>query len=82
MIKIDKSIGNWIPDEQHSIFSVKYIDDIAYHLYCQYRKLRKKENISHQMVVILHKKVYKKFYQDAELIIRVEKIMKVYKNNN
>ena len=80
MIKIDKSIGNWIPDEQHSIFGVKYIDEVAYHIYCQYRKLRLIQNISPQLVFIKHVKVYKRFYTEAKLLIRLEKILKIYGN--
>ena len=81
-MNIDKNIGRWIPDAQREMFGIEYIDDLAYHLYCQYRKLRKKENITHQMSVIQNKKVYEKFYNDAKVLIRAEKILKFYKKEN
>ncbi|MFW6225835.1 MAG: hypothetical protein ACOC3V_02650 [bacterium] len=77
MIIIDKNIGNWIPIEQHSMFNIEYIDDVAYHIYCQYRKERQIQNITPQMNVLVHKKLYRRFYDEARLLIRLEKILKL-----
>lgn len=77
MIEIDKNIGNWITDQGKSTFKISYLDDLAYHIYCQYRRNRKKENISSQVGFLIHPKVYWRFYNEAEMMIRKEKILKV-----
>jgi hypothetical protein len=83
MVEIDKNIGNWITDEDDRYtLKVSYIDDLAYHIYCQYRKNRIKENISTQVSFMIHPKVYWRFYNEARLLIRKEKINKIKRKHN
>jgi len=77
MVEIDKSIGNWVIDKDRYTFKISYIDDLAYHIYCQFRRNRKTENISNQVGFMMHPKVYWRFYDEARLLIRKEKINKI-----
>lgn len=72
-MKLDKSIGRWSKNSN----KLSYLNNLSYHLYCQYRCNRNDEDISPQAGVLIHKKVYKKFYDEAELIIRGEKLKKL-----
>lgn len=81
MINIDKNFGHWIPENQLYMFNVEYSDNLAYYIYCKYRKNRKLNNVTEQIHFIQHKKVYSEFYKLANLIIRVEKLIKI-KNKN
>ncbi len=83
-MEIDKSIGEWlnVKYEPYTKHHITYMDDLAYYVYCQPRKNRKKENIASQAAFLLHPKVYGRFYDEALLLIRKEKIDKIMKNGS
>jgi len=73
-IKLDKSIGKWYNGYDYHITK---LDNLAYHIYCDKRRNRMEINIAPQTAFLLHPKVYKHFYDEAENIIRIEKINKI-----
>jgi hypothetical protein len=81
-MEIDKSIGQWVIDKDREFCKVTYIDDLAYHIYCQPRKNRQKDNIQNQVGFLMHPKVYRRFYDMAESTIRREKINKIMNNGS
>jgi hypothetical protein len=78
-VEVKKDIGTWINVKYEPTFKnkVTYLDDLAYYVYCQPRKNRKPENITTQKSFLIHPKVYKRFYDEAILLIRKEKIEKI-----
>jgi hypothetical protein len=83
-MEIDKNIGWWLQVRYipELYLNVTYLDDLAYHLYCQYRKNRQPDNITTQLVMMTCPKVYRRFYDKAILLIRKEKINKIMKKSN
>ena len=81
-MEINKDIGEWldIDYEPYTKHHLTYLDDLAYYIYCQPRKNRRKDNIASQMAFLIHPKVYWRFYDEAKILIRKEKINKIRKN--
>jgi hypothetical protein len=78
-VEVKKDIGEWM-DTRYDSFTKHHLtelDDVAYYVYCQPRKNRRKENIATQRAFLLHPKVYSRFYDEAILLIRKEKIEKI-----
>jgi len=74
MLIKNRNIGFWIKKS----FNPTLIDNVAYDLYCEYKKTNFKDNISTQYVVMrFRENVYSKFYKMAEKIIRLEKLKKL-----
>ncbi|MFW6226325.1 MAG: hypothetical protein ACOC3V_05155 [bacterium] len=76
---IDKSIGNWfitVNVGHYNIFGVQYVDDLAYHIYCQYMK-NTKTTITSQLNFYVNSDEYSEYYDKALYIIRKEKIEKI-----
>jgi len=78
-MEIDKSVGKWCMIG--GTFITTKLDDIAYHIYCHRRKNRMPTNIASQSAFLIHPKVYKAFYEQAENIMRIEKIKKICQKN-
>lgn len=84
-MEFDKTMGKWcnedtIPlwDKERNICSktIDYNDNVAYQLYLNWNQKRP-HNTASQIAMIIHKKVYKDFYERAEHVIRFEKITKI-----
>jgi len=69
---IDKSRGYWTKGSETT-----YLDDLAYYMYCQYRKNKPTYNLTSQDAMMVHPKVYRRFYNEALIIIRREKLNKI-----
>jgi hypothetical protein len=78
-MKIDRSVGKWCIKD--GTFNVTELDDIAYYIYCHRRKNRMPTNIAPQSAFLIHPKVYKTFYEQAQNIMRIKKIKKICQKN-
>lgn len=74
---LNKDIGWWMNNND---IDYDNINDVAYYFYTQYRKNRQKDNITSQAAVIIHRKTYKRFYDDAHIFIRRQKVNRLLKN--
>ena len=72
-MELDKSWGSWK-------YGSSLLDDVAYSLYLEYRKNNTKPGYvpyTSQGLFVFGGGIYKRYYDEAELIIRREKILKI-----
>lgn len=77
-MELDKSWGSWK-------YGTSLLDDVAYSLYLIHRKNNSKPNYAPyttQELFIFGSDIYKRYYDQAELIIRREKILQLKSKND